>query len=38
MIKTSKILVKTAILFARLSNGSVSLFFTYQPRRPESMK
>jgi len=33
-----KILGSLALLFAQIGNGSISVFYTYQPKRPESMK
>ena len=33
-----KILGSLALCLAQIGNGSVSVFFTYQPKRPKSMK
>jgi len=38
MIKALWILKTLALSFAQIGNGSVSVFHTYQPKRPESMK
>lgn len=38
MKAASKILGSLALLFAQIGNGSVSVFYTYQPKRPKSMK
>jgi cyclic lactone autoinducer peptide len=38
MIKALRILKTLALSFAQIGNGSVSVFHTHQPKRPESMK
>ncbi len=37
MIKALQILKLLAFSFAQIGNGSVSVFYTYQPKRPKSM-